>query len=206
MNSRLKRLIFFLSFSFVILLFFQNFSFFDKSKSLKQGVEKFLPQYSVVERLANMEVPLGYSDYIKNKITSDSSVKIFDQRKYVKEAVEKTPIFKDIKDFIDSDTMDFEEPCSTNPSEALNNCYADSINMGPVQQSNEDLKFKVRGNPLRQVASVQISGPVESTIRYNQDEQNISIEVNQEIDPNTRLKFEVNSQNQEGRVNLNMSW
>ncbi len=201
----------FLSFVALFILFaiYQNFSFPTKQlKALTQKtlfekrLHKFVPTYSFQDYIGGgIQAPYGYKEEIKRKIASQESPIVFDDKQFVRETLEAMPIYKEIKDFIDVASEDHEEACSNNPLEKENNCF--------TQYNSEASKvnsLKVKANPFRQTASISIPGDIESHMIYNGDRNSVNLQFRKELDRDAGIKFEIDSQEQSGSINIDVRW
>ena len=205
----------FLSFAalFVLFAIFQNFSFptkqlqqIGKKEFFKEQIQKFVPTYSFNDYIGEyIEAPYGYKEEINRKIASRNELIVFDQKKCLKDGVKTLPIYKDLKSLIDISNADSgpETPshCVENPIEPQNNCH--------VEYSGEARKtgsVKVKANFLRQTASISVPGDIESKMMYVRDRKSINMQFKKNIDKDSGVKLELDSQEQSGSIKFDVRW
>lgn len=201
----------FLSFVALFALFaiYQNFSFptkqlqqITKKALFEKKLQKYVPTYSFHDYIGNIQIPYGYKEEIQRKIAGQSEPVIFDDKKYVKEKIEAMPIYKDIKEFIElAEDNSVDSPCVNNPAETHNNCFTEYSDDSPKSSS-----LKVKANPFRQTASVSIPGEIQSVMVYDGDRNSINLQFKKELDKDAGIKFELDSQEQSGSINIDVRW
>ncbi|MES2768449.1 MAG: hypothetical protein V4596_04820 [Bdellovibrionota bacterium] len=211
-----KRDIFlFLSFAtlFVLFAIFQNFSF--PTKQLQQitnkdffpgKLHKFIPTYAFKNYIGNsedIEAPYGYKEEINRRIASQDAPIIFDDRKFVKDELKALPVYKNIKDMIETSSSDNTAPCIDNPIEPLNNCFTE---YNGEHSKSDSGSLKIKANPLRGTASISVPGDIESKMMYDGDRNSVNVQFKKSLNPDAGLKVELDSEQQSGSINIDVRW
>lgn len=205
----------FLSFAalFVLFAIFQNFSFptkqldqLSKKAFFHQQIKKFVPTYAFNSYIGEIETPYGYKEEIERKIASDGAPIIFDGKKFLKDGVKTLPVYKEIKNIIDINSADDIDagagiPCVNNPQEPQNNCRVEYSN-----PSEKNSSLRVKANPMRQTASISVSGDIESQMIYMAEKKSVQLHFKKELSKDSGVKLEINSQDQSGTFKYDVRW
>ncbi len=204
---------------FVLFAIFQNFSFPNKhldnltnKNFYKKNLHKFVPTYSFKNSIGGgVEVPYGYKEEIQRKIASANQRIIFDRKKFLKEGAEALPIYKDIQDFI-KDVASSDEPsasdeaCVATSVESSGACIVRQNYHAINEHDDESGSIKVRANPLRQTASISVPGEIYSQLNYDADSNRVNVQFRTNISDDAGVRLELDSLDQSGKINIDLSW
>lgn len=207
----------FLSFAalFVLFAIFQNFSFpigqlqqLNGKKFFDTKLHKFIPGYAFKNYIGQtIEAPYGYKEEISRRIASEGQPVIFDDKKFIKEELKSLPVYRNLKDLIDVDNNTPSEAgtnCVDNPVESQNNCFTE---YEPGSSSSEKTgSVKVKTNPLRQTASINVSGEIESKMMYDHERNSVNVQFKKGLGSDSDLKVELDSEKKSGIINIDVRW
>lgn len=202
---------------FVLFAIFQNFSFpnqqlqrLNSKEFFQTRLQKFIPTYTFNDYIGkNIEAPYGYKEEINRRIASVDDPIVFDYKKTIKSGVNSLPLYHDLRDWID----DVSNPtsnktsaltnnhCVNNPIDPQNNCH-----MEYDSETQKTGSVKVRANPFNQTASISVPGEVESYMAYDGDKHSVNVQFRKDLDENAGIKFELDSFEKSGSVNIDVRW
>ncbi len=185
----------------VLFALFQNFSL-----PKKNSLDRFIPEYRIRDYVGDIEAPSGFIDYIEEK--SHEPRAMFDHKQFFKKTLKDSPAYKSLKDYVDiSDDNISTGACYDSNGDAT---------LCPVQQSRspaqekEDIvkSMKVRANPSRREASVRLNtiGNINSDLNYCVENQNVSLRLKQNIGSQSNIQINMDSKDQSGSLQWNLSW
>lgn len=143
-----------------------------------------------------MEAPIGFSDYAKTQ--DPNRVVVFDDRKFVKETLKRSPAYKNLKEMVEI-SLDRE----TQPEENSEIASTDS-----ESASDKERLLKLKANPGKGEATVKFNAldNIDTDLHYCARESNMSLNFKQQLNSKSYMQLRMDSKDQAGSLQWGWNW
>lgn len=194
----MNRIRFFLTLITVTLAFvlYQNFGVIVNQDMVKKLDSKYQPKKHEYD--PNRSVKHVEEFYAKNVafIEPVDEKKYFDHKKFLKDTWKSSPLYGRLKNWVEVSDVDVEDkqrmPANEIESEAENIAVSEDI----------DVKL----DPLKTKAMVRYVGSFKADLAYIQDESSVQVNVSKDLDTNTQLKLQHDSNEEKTWIQYQFNW
>lgn len=178
-----------------LFILFQNFS-----NPNSPHLIKFIPEYKLKEYVGEVEAPVGFSEYAKSQ--DPNRVIIFDDRKFVKETLKRSPAYKALKEMVE---------VSLDPYESFQTSQEDSTVTADTKSDSENSKnrlMKLKANPGKGEATMKLNAidNIETDLHFCAPENNVSLSFKQQLNSKSHMQLKMDSKDQAGSLQWGWNW
>ncbi len=205
-----RQFILFLSFLglFILFVFFQNFSFLKINNINTHDIKKrFIPEYYLYDSIGTLALPSGFKE--QARLQSPDRRVVFDDKKYLKDTLQSSAVYRTFKDYIETTREDFISEESSPEAKSL--AFENTSPRAPASETDEESfvqNIKVKANPGRKEASVHVASvnDISTNLNYCAEDQNISIKVKRQLGTDAQVQLKMDSKDQSSSFLWSLSW